>query len=102
VLTLDNFSAHGNLSFQPRNIQLEYFEPNLTAFVQPCDAGIIRCWKASYRRSMCMRALDLDDAGEEEIYKLNILEAMQLARDAWDQVSSTTLANCWNHSGIQP
>ena len=40
VLFIDNFSGH-NISYKPCNIELEYFEPNLTPFVQPLDAGII-------------------------------------------------------------
>jgi hypothetical protein len=45
VLTADNFSGHA-ITYNPTNIQLEFFEPNLTSYVQPCDAGIIRCFKA--------------------------------------------------------
>ena len=41
LLTLDNFAAHKNLSYQPTNIRLEYFLPNMTSFVQPLDQGII-------------------------------------------------------------
>jgi hypothetical protein len=37
---IDNFSAH-SISYQPSNIDLEYFGLNMTPFVQPCDAGII-------------------------------------------------------------
>ena len=48
LLLQDNFSGHippNNL----QNIQVENFEPNLTAHVQPKDQGIIRCFKAHYR-----------------------------------------------------
>jgi hypothetical protein len=62
-LTVDNFSAH-EIAYQPKNMQIKYFGPNLTSFVQPLDAGIIRCVKAHYCHSFCHRALDLDDAGE--------------------------------------
>jgi hypothetical protein len=103
-LLVDNFSAHCAVtrSYEPTNIKLEFFEPNLTAFVQPCDAGIIQCFKALYRRSLCSRALDLDDAGEREIYKINLLEAMTMAKTAWDKVSSETIEHCWGHSQIEP
>ena len=50
-LLIDNFSGH-KISFAPRNIQIIFFEPNLTSFVQPLDAGIIRCFKA-LRLPMC-------------------------------------------------
>jgi hypothetical protein len=101
-LLVDNFSAHRAVAYTPTNVQVEFFEPNMTAFVQPCDAGIIKCFKALYRRSLCSRALDLDDAGESEIYKVNLLEAMTIAKDAWDMVTAETINHCWSHTKIEP
>jgi hypothetical protein len=99
-LTLDNFSGH-NIAYQPTNVKIEFFEPNLTPFVQPLDAGVIRCFKAHYRQGFCHRALELDDAGEQDIYKISLVEAMFMAKDAWDAISSETIKNCWGHTGIQ-
>ncbi|KAF9219906.1 DDE-domain-containing protein [Gyrodon lividus] len=99
-LFINNFSGH-SISYQPTNIQVELFEPNMTPFVQPCDAGIICCFKALYRKNFCQHAIDLDEGGEHEIYKLNILEGMMMARHAWDQVSSETMKHCWDHTQIQ-
>jgi DDE superfamily endonuclease len=101
-LWIDNFSAHCAVAYQPTNIQVEFFEPNMTAFVQPCDAGIIKCFKALYRRSVCSRALDLDNAGERDIYKINLLEAMVLAKKAWNTVTAEMITHCWAHSQIEP
>jgi hypothetical protein len=100
-LLVDNFSAHVAISYEPTNIQLKFFEPNLTSFVQPCDAGIIRCFKALYCRNFCTRAIDLNEAGEHNIYKNNLLEGMMMARAAWSSVLSTTIKNCWDHTQIQ-
>ncbi|KIJ12770.1 hypothetical protein PAXINDRAFT_35336, partial [Paxillus involutus ATCC 200175] len=83
------------------HIQLEFFKPNLTSFVQPLDAGVIRCFKALYRRSFCDRAIDLDEAGQRDIYKINLREAMLMAKEAWDVVDPQTIQHCWNHAGIQ-
>ena len=99
-LTLDNFAGH-NIAYQPTNVKIEFFEPNLTPFVQPLDTGVIRCFKAHYRQALCQRALDLDDAGEWDIYKISLVEAMFLAKDAWHAISSETIKNCWDHTGIQ-
>jgi len=101
LLYMDNFSGH-KISYRPTNIELEYFEPNMTPYVQPCDAGIIRCFKAMYRRNFCMRAIDLDEIGEREIYKINLLDAMVMAKQAWDAVTPETIQHCWNHTHIQP
>jgi hypothetical protein len=98
--TLDNFSGH-KITYKPTNMTLIFFMPNLTPFCQPCDAGIIRCFKAHYWRAFCMRAIDLDEAGEADIFAINQLEVMKMAREAWDAVSADTVRNCWNHTGIQ-
>lgn len=99
-LLIDNFSGH-NIAYNPTNIQLEWFKPNLTSHVQPLNAGIIWCFKAHYRWAFCIHALDHDDAGESDIYKINLLEAMLMAREAWNEVSAMTIKNCWDHTGIQ-
>ena len=99
-LIIDNFSGHF-IAFVPWNIQLEYFEPNLTSYIQPLDAGIVRCFKAQYRRAFSMRAVDLEEAGESDIYKINLLEAMVMAKDAWAAVKPSTIEHCWAHAGIQ-
>jgi hypothetical protein len=48
----------------------------MTPFVQPLDAGIIRCFKAHYHALFCKRALELDMIGEDEIFKIDIHKAM--------------------------
>ncbi|KAF9227042.1 hypothetical protein BS17DRAFT_793639 [Gyrodon lividus] len=78
-----------HISYQPTNIQVEFFEPNMTPFMQPCDAGIICCFKALYHKNFCQRAIDLDEGG------------MMMAQHAWDQVSSETMKHCWDHTQIQ-
>ena len=58
LLILDNFSGHyldaegqGPLSYKPTNIELLYLPPNVTALLQPLDAGIIKSFKSHYRYS---------------------------------------------------
>ena len=99
-MLLDNFSGH-KIAYKPTNIQLEFLELNRTSFVQPLDARIIRCFKAHYHHAFCQRAIEMDDTGEDDIYKLNLLEGMLMEKASWDAVSSKTIQNCWNHTGIQ-
>ncbi|KAF9222852.1 hypothetical protein BS17DRAFT_767602 [Gyrodon lividus] len=61
----------------------------------------IHCFKALYYKNFCQRAIDLDEASKQEIYKLNILEGMMMAQHAWDQVSSETIKHCWDYTQIQ-
>ena len=100
-LFIDNFSGH-KIAYEPQNILLEFFEPNLTLFVQPLDAGIIWCFKANYWKCFSRHAIDLDEAGECNIYKINILKGMLMARDAWADVTQATIEHCWDHTKIQP
>lgn len=99
-LHLDNFSGH-YISYEPTNVELIYFKPNLTAWVQPLDAGIIRCFKAHYRRQFCEEALKRDTIGEADIYSFNLLQTLHMARNAWDDVTPETIKNCWKHADIQ-
>ena len=78
-----------------------YFAPNLTPWVQPLDAGIIRCFKAHYRRRFLTDALQRDELGEADIYNINLLQVLQMATAAWDDVTPETIQNCWKHTGIQ-
>ena len=99
-LHLDNFSGH-YIPYEPTNVELVYFKPNLTAWVQPLNAGIIRCFKAHYRRRFCEEALKRDLSGEADIYSFNLLETIDMARDAWSDVTPETIKNCWRHADIR-
>jgi hypothetical protein len=82
LLLIDNFSGHF-INYIPQNIDIVYFTPNITSHIQPLDAGAIRCLKAWYKRLFCERAIDLDNANEAEIYKINLYESMRLTEKAW-------------------
>jgi len=79
ALTLDNFTSH-SIQYKPKQMKLIYFEPGLTSHIQPLDAGTIRCFKAHYRRQFCLRAIAQDDTESEDIYKINLLDAMMMAQ----------------------
>jgi hypothetical protein len=92
LLLQDKFSGH----IVPEGLQcirVENFKANLTAHVQPNDAGIIRCFKAHYRHLYISCAIDHYNEGitPSDIYKINQLEAMRLADTAWQMVNTTTI-----------
>ena len=82
------------------NVEVVFLEPNMTSRVQPLDAGIIRAWKAHYRRLYIRRALERDGDGELDIWKIDQLEGMHLAEEAWRYISAETIKNCWAHTEI--
>lgn len=101
LLLQDNFSAHINPD-DLTNVRVENFKPNLTAHVQPNDAGIIRCFKAHFRGKFISQAIDRydNDIPPALIYEIDQLEAMCLADAAWSEVDTTTIRNCWKKTGI--
>jgi hypothetical protein len=53
----------------------------MTSFVRPLIAEIIQRFRAFYRQSFCQRTVNQNEAGKEEIYKINLLEAMFMVKD---------------------
>jgi hypothetical protein len=100
LLLVDNAPSHIYDPSKLFNVTVSFLEPNMTSHIQPLDAGIIRAWKAQYRRLYIRRALERDDAGVENIWKIDQLEAMKIAEEAWSLISVPTIANCWRHAGI--
>ena len=100
TLTLDNFSGH-KINYQPKCITFIYFKPGLTSHIQPLDAGIIRCLKAHYQQLFCLCTIQQDEAEEQDIYNMNLLEALIMAERVWKNISSNTIQNCWKHTEIQ-
>ncbi|KAE9401745.1 hypothetical protein BT96DRAFT_937767 [Gymnopus androsaceus JB14] len=86
ILTMDNFSGH-YVEYEPGNVEVVYFKPNLTSHCQPCDSSIICCVKAWYWTKLAIHALDLDEAGESDIFKIGKMQTQQrltnLHRQIW-------------------
>lgn len=103
LLLLDNFSGHRVPENFLKNIRLEFFAPNLTSHVQPLDAGIINAFKAHYKKRFLNRAYRRSECTNtplSQIYKIDILTAMRLAKFAWHSITAETIRNCWKHTGI--
>ncbi|THU82995.1 DDE-domain-containing protein [Dendrothele bispora CBS 962.96] len=77
LLLQDNFAGHVVPSGL-KCIRVENFEPNLTSHIHPDDQGIIRCFKAHYRRRYVQRSIDRYDSGitPSNIYDIDQLGAM--------------------------
>jgi len=92
VLLIDNFARHKlNPADVPR-IELEFFSPNLTCHVQPCDAGVIASFKAQYRRLFVDRVLDdiVDGKVSRSMFDIDLLEALFMAKAAWGAVTAVS------------
>jgi len=104
---LDNFSGHTPVEKIPdhihlRNTTILYLPPNMTSKIQPCDADIIRNFKAYYRRHFNHALLQRIEDKVLEPEKVDILGAIQFAVPVWNyEVKPTTIANCSLHCKIQ-
>lgn len=107
LLILDNCSAHIPLNQLPDNITLNntevlFLPPNMTSKIQPCDQGIIRNFKAYYRKRFNQHLLQGMDDNVENPEKINVLQAIRMAVASWsDDVTATTIANCFRHCKIR-
>ena len=52
-------------------------------------------------QAFCKRAIDLDEASEHNIFKIDLREAMLMAKEAWAQVTPEAIKHCRDHTGIQ-
>ncbi|CAB4402409.1 unnamed protein product [Rhizophagus irregularis] len=85
------------------NIELVYLPPNTTAHLQPMDAGIIHSFKAKYKQEFCRHLIRQFDSGVDHVKnKLNIKEAIDYIAELWNNVTPTTIQNCWIKTGILP
>jgi hypothetical protein len=102
ALLIDNFSAHesgleivkeeGGLA----NIEVIFLPVNATSYCQPLDQGIIRSWKAHYRRRWVQFMVDEHTADRDPNKTMHVLQAGQWGMAAWNEnVDEKTIANCW-------
>ncbi|XP_022880803.1 CENP-B homolog protein 2-like [Olea europaea var. sylvestris] len=79
LLIVDNCPTHPKVVEGLRNVELFFLPPNTTSKIQQCNAGIIRVFKAHYRRrfySSILQGLEVEAPNPE---KINILNAINFA-----------------------
>ena len=109
ILLLDNFRAHesavAELEAMPygsglTNIEICWLPRNTTSRLQPLDQGIIASFKAKYRKRWITFMLEQHEIGRNPLRFMNVLKVVQWSIQAWDEVTATTITNCWSHSKI--
>lgn len=107
VLIIDGAGCHGSKQdyeneHRLSNINLIFLPPNCTAKMQPLDQGIIRSFKAHYRRKIIRKYIHSYDSNLG-IPTINIYDAVHFSGSSWNNhVTSETIKNCWRKSGILP
>jgi len=60
------------------------------------DQGIIRIWKAYYRKRWLTWLINNFENGEDPYNKMNVLQAIRWGIEAWHtNITTTTIANYW-------
>nr|CCA20949.1 CENPB protein Homeodomainlike putative [Albugo laibachii Nc14] len=97
LLLLDNASSHKAIC-KHDNVEIVFLPPNMTSRIQPMDAGIIRSFKARYKKLFLRWCLDLVESNT--VRKLNLLEAIEFSIESWRSVSEQVIRNCWVKTGL--
>ena len=102
VLLYDNAGGHNlPVSFMSKltNVTMQSLPPNTTSVLQPCDAGIIAAFKVRYRAKIVRLLLKTLDE-KSIVINIDVKQAIYFIREAWREVSSQTIENCWRKTKI--
>jgi hypothetical protein len=98
ALLMDNFSAHEAAAedIQLQNTIIIWLPANSTSRYQPLDQGIIRIWKAYWKRQWMLYMMTQFDRGLDPVSTITILQALRWAIPAWElDLKDTTIQHCF-------
>lgn len=102
LMFLDNATSHAK-NLKLSNVELRFLPANTTSKLQPLDLGIIRAFKARYRKHL-MRHLVANmekcDTVTELTKKLSVLDAVFWISKAWDETKPETISKCFRDAGF--
>lgn len=119
ALVVDGFSGHSeNVSDPMGQVKVFKFPPNVTSVYQPLDQGIIAALKAGYKSRLLTKVVATADcyvelqvrakqlpagsAGLQYGCPPHVGDAVTLLKEAWDNISPSTIAACWGHARCLP
>lgn len=101
LLFLDNVPVHSQ-DIQLENIKLKFFPPNTTSKIQPLDQGIIRVFKAQYRRYLVNHIIaNAGIAVTAEYVTITALDAVCWIQGAWSAMTEMTIQNTFKSAGFE-
>ena len=108
-LLVDDFSAHtAGIQFIPlepleglKNTRVHVLPTGCIPNSHPMDRGIVRSWKAHYRKRWLTYMCNKYDTGVDPMKSINVLQAIRWGIAAWeDDVTPTTIRNAWIISNV--
>ena len=115
ALVIDGFSGHNENCIDPhQQVKVFKFPPNVTALYQPLDQGIIAALKAGYKSRLLEKLVEAVGNFEQlQVFATHLPagcpglhygcpphvgDACLLVKNAWDNLSPSTIVGCWGHS----
>ena len=101
LLFVDNASSHPDIKLS--NVRIKFLPPNTTAELQPMDQGVIRAFKALYRRWLLTHIIQKMESAcsVTELTKLiTVLQAIYWIDRAWGDTKESTIQKCFRWCGF--
>ena len=98
ALIIDNCPAHPTIA-DLSNVKLIFLHPSMTSVSQPMDQGVIKCLKAFYHQQLVNLMIKRLEQ-RQDLPKISILCALQLLVASWNDVTKTTIVNCFGKAKI--
>lgn len=99
---LDNAASHSHeLRFS--HVQLKFLPANITSVLQPLDQGIIREFKARYRKLMIkslLSKIEQTESASELCKDISILGVIYWISKAWNDTKNITIEKCFRLAGF--
>ncbi|CAF3775211.1 unnamed protein product [Rotaria sp. Silwood1] len=101
LLFLDNAPVHSP-DVKLQNVALKFFPANSTAQIQPLDQGIIRTFKAYYRRYLVKHIIaNANAAHTADDVKITALDAICWIDQSWTSITEATIRNTFKVAGFE-
>lgn len=102
VIFVDNATSHAQ-NLKLSNVEVKFFPANCTSKLQPLDLGIIRAFKARYRKYLLKHLLtkiDSSNSASQLCKEINVLKAIHWIAKSWNETKQTTIESCFKNAGF--
>lgn len=101
LLFLDNAPVHPQV-IDLQHITIKFFPANTTSKIQPLDQGVIRNFKANYRRQLVQHIIaSSKTAYSADDVVITALDAVCWIDNAWKSITESTIRNTFREAGFQ-
>lgn len=100
LLFMDNAPVHPP-DVKLNNITLKFFPANTTSRIQPLDQGLIKVFKANYRKQLVQHIIaSADSTHSAEDIVVTALDAVWWIDIAWKSITEITVQNIFKAAGF--